>query len=98
MPEINLSLTFDENTKNILVSGIGATVINICYLADVDFTPLVEGLLNNIAVNDTFLLPLPATDNKDDKEKLVVKTISEIIDKYNEIVAVIPDNEETSEG
>lgn len=96
MPEIILSLTFDKSSKIIFVSGLSAEDVKIDYSADIDFTPLVESLLESVASDNSFALQLTSTDNHDEKDKLVERTIVEIIAKYNEIVVVAP--EESGEG
>lgn len=91
MPEVTLSLTFDENSKIISVSGLSAEDVRIDYSTDIDFTPLVESLLESVATDNSFVLQLTSAENHDEKDKLVAKTIAEIIAKYNEIVVPAPE-------
>jgi len=93
MPEVTLSLTFDENSKIISISGLRAEDVRIDYSADIDFTPLVESLLDGIATDNSFILQHTSTETHDEKDKLVEKTITEIIAKYNEIVVAAPEEE-----
>ena len=93
MPEVTLSLTFDEVSKVITISGLSAAVVRIDYSADIDFTPLVESLLDSVATDNSFILQSTSTENHDEKDKLIAKTITEIIAKYNEVVALAPDEE-----
>lgn len=93
MPEVMLSLTFDENSKSISISGIKTEDVRINYSADIDFTPLVDSLLDSVATDNSFILQSTSTENHDEKEKLIAKTITEIIAKYNEIVVAAPEEE-----
>lgn len=90
MPDI--MLTLNEVSKIVSISGLSAEDVKIDYSADIDFTPLVERLIENLATDSSFNLQFTFTENHNEKDKLIAQTIREIIEKYNEIVVATPED------
>lgn len=87
MPEITLSVEMNCELKVASLKGFSAQATTIDYSGDIDFTPLVERLLETVSTENTFVLNTVLNDDQDEKENLIIKTISDIIGKYNQVVA-----------
>lgn len=88
MPEITLSVEMNRESKVAIIKGVCAQTTSIDYSGDIDFTPLVESLLETVSTGNTFALNTVLKDDQDENENLIIITISDIIAKYNQIVAV----------
>lgn len=86
MPEIVLTVDIERKDKIVTVNGIGGKV-SIAYVGDIDFTPLVDKLLDTISTTNTFSISINDKEELDEKESLLISTLSNIIDNYNEVVS-----------
>lgn len=77
----NVTVTLEEENEIIKLSSISNTVISIDYSGDVDFTELVSMLTKSIDNENEISLSIP--DIEDEKLKMVVQTIEDIVDNYN---------------
>ncbi len=85
MPEIVLTVDMDANKGIASIDGMGSK-LSIVYAGDIDFTPLVDRLLECISTRNTFRLNIIGKDELDEKESLLSHTLLDIIGKYNEVV------------
>ena len=86
MPEINCNITLDENNKKISINNISADSIEIDCSADVDLSALVKKLSEQIDSGGNIVTTEVDITSEDEKIKLVLSTIKEVIDKYNEVI------------
>lgn len=77
----NVTVTFDEVNEIIKLNSISNTEISIDYSGDVDFTELVAMLTKSIENENEISLTIP--DIEDEKLKMVVQTIGDIVENYN---------------
>jgi len=82
---LNCTLTIDNETKKAKITNLRNDDVEIDFSSDVDFTNLVSILTEKIdslqQINITF-----GEEPLDDKVKLIVETIKEIFEKYNESI------------
>lgn len=86
MDDIQCSIDIDKEKKQINFQGLPETDLQIDFNNDVDFTKLVSTLTKLIDKSKRVVFSTSQTD-MDEKLKLIVETISGIIDKYNESVS-----------
>lgn len=77
----NVTVTFDKENEKIKISSISNTDIYIDCSGDVDFTELVSMLTKSIDDENEISLSTPDID--DEKLEMVIQTIEDIIDNYN---------------
>jgi len=81
--EINCNLTINEEAHQIIISELSEENIEIDYSSDINFTYLVTILTEKIDEDKKINLSLEE-ETTDDKLKLVLNTIKEIIELYND--------------
>lgn len=92
MNELNCSAKLDSNAKKITVSNLANSELVIGISGDVDFTDLVQELTKKI--DEEKIIVLTVEDEvsiTDPKEKLIIETLKNIFDSYNES---LKDNED----
>jgi len=89
MSEVTANITINESDKVISLTGIRADTININFSGDIDFTELVEELTKLIDKRNTIVLNKPSSAVEDEKITMVVSTLTEIVNKYNESITVV---------
>lgn len=77
----NVILTFDEENEVIKLNSISNSEVSIDYSGDVDFTELVSMLTKSLDNEDEISLTIPEIE--EEKLKMVIQTIQDIIDNYN---------------
>lgn len=77
----NVTVTLEEENEIIKLSSISNTVISIDYSGDVDFTELVSMLTKSIDNENEISLSIPEIE--DEKLKMVIQTVEDIVDNYN---------------
>lgn len=87
----NVNINFNEATEQISINGIGTSEIVISCSGDIDFTLLVEELTSLIDLPVTLKIEQNLSLPTEGKIGIVVETINEIINKYNESVVIIED-------
>ena len=85
MEKVSCNISVIIENSDILISDISESVIKINYSGDIDFTELVNSLI--ILIDKQVEVEYSIDDTiPDDNEKLklVIDTLKEILDKYNE--------------
>lgn len=95
MGEIQTNISVNKEDKVISISGIREGVIEIDYSGDIDFTELVEELTKLIDNNNN-VNPQAPSDIDDGKTSMVINTITEIIQKYNDSITTVDNNGQAS--
>ncbi|MDP3444254.1 MAG: hypothetical protein Q8T08_15460 [Ignavibacteria bacterium] len=88
MDNIQCSVNIDHENKIIILQGLATNDLTINFTNDVDFTEFVSTLTSLIDNSKRIELTNIETD-ADEKLKLIMETISGIIDKYNESISDI---------
>lgn len=86
MDNIQCSVNIDSENKIITLQGLTTDDLIINFTDDVDFTEFVSTLTSLIDNSKKIELASFETDT-DEKLKLIMETISGIIDKYNESIS-----------
>lgn len=85
MDEINIKIEIDNDNSKVNIQGLPDNLLEIDFNGDVDFTELVSALTK--LVDDSKKVVLGKIDYvEDEKLKLIVETISNIFEKYNEAI------------
>lgn len=85
MNELNCSVTFNSEENKIKIDGLADGVLDIDISSDVDFTNLVQELTKKI--DEEKIIGLTVKDEvsiTDPKDKLIIETLKNIFDSYNE--------------
>jgi len=85
-------LSINSDVKQISISGFSSSAISISYSSDIDFTNLVSSLASFM---DKKKLLTPNAENAksdDSSMKLILETISSIIEKFNDTVKGLDEN------
>ena len=80
MEELNCSVATNQDNNKITITGLKDDIV-LDYADDIDFTNLISELAVLIDEDKTVKLSCP--EAKDGKEKLILKTINGIFEKYN---------------
>lgn len=83
MSKLECTIKLNEENQNIIVSGINENDIFIDYNGDIDFTELISKLTRCIDTDKEIDYTLPDTPD-DEKLKLIIETIEDILLKYNQ--------------
>ena len=87
-------LSINSDLKQISISGISPSARLISYSSDIDFTKLVSGLASFMD-KKKLLVPSSENDRSDDNSmQLILKTISSIIEKYNDAIKALDNKKE----
>lgn len=90
-------LSINSEIKQISITGFSPSAIPISYSSDIDFTKLVSGLASFMD-KKKLLVPNAENDKSEDSSmKLILETISSIIEKYNDAVKGLDNNTDTSD-
>jgi len=85
-------LSINSEIKQISITGFSPSAIPISYSSDIDFTKLVSGLASFMD-KKKILVPNAENDKSADSSmKLILGTISSIIEKYNDAVKGLEEN------
>ncbi len=87
----NLAVAQEES--HITLNGIDESPLIIDYSGDIELTGLVTLLAKRIDTGRSIELEIPEED--DEKLKLVIETISDIVEKFNESVQPVEEPVET---
>ncbi|MGE4420586.1 MAG: hypothetical protein AB7D38_12270 [Sulfurimonas sp.] len=85
MDELNCSAKLDRDANKIAVSNLADSELEISISGDVDFTNLVQELTKKI--DEEKIIVLTVEDEVsiiDPKDKLIIETLKNIFDSYNE--------------
>jgi hypothetical protein len=86
MDNIQCKVTIDNENKTITLHGLTTTDLAINITDDIDFTEFVSTL--TILIDNSKVIELATYETgADEKLKLIMETISGIIDKYNESIS-----------
>lgn len=86
MDDIQCSVNIDNENKIITLQGLSINPLTIDFNGDVDFTDLVSIL--TCLIDTSSKIKLESLDTfSDEKLKLIIETISSIIEKYNESIS-----------
>lgn len=88
MAELNVKASVNEVDKILILEGIKDEELKIDCSGDVDFTELIE-LLTDLIDDKTTIKPEIPKDYEEGKISIVLKTIDEIFQKYNESLTKI---------
>ena len=80
MEDLDCIVATNQNNNKITITGLKNDVV-LDYADDIDFTDLISELAVLIDEDKTVKLSYP--EAKDEKEKLILKTINGIFEKYN---------------
>lgn len=80
MDELDCKATINQDNNEIIIAGLKNNIV-LNYTDDIDFTNLISELTISIDEGNTVKLSLQET--KDEKETLILNTINEIFDEYN---------------
>ena len=83
--EINCSMSIDESHNKINIVDLSSEDIELDYSSDIDFTNLVSILTEKIDESKKIILTFEDEVN-DEKLQLVVDTIKDIFDLYNQSI------------
>ncbi|MBT3581327.1 hypothetical protein HOC37_04550 [bacterium] len=72
--------TINRANSAITISGLGDDIV-LKYVDDIDFTALIERLTK--AIDDDKSITLTCSETEDEKEKLILNTLKDIFDEYN---------------
>ncbi len=86
-----VNITIDEPNELINISGLTDTNLSIYYSSDIDFTELVKVLANMIDQEEEISVTCEEVGAGKDKLKVVVETVESILAKYNESLALEPE-------
>ena len=85
MDELNCSATLDSVDNKITVNDLTDSALEIGISGDVDFTDLVQELTKKIDEEKTIVLTVEdEVSITDPKVKLIIETLKNIFDSYNE--------------
>lgn len=85
MDKLNCSATLDSVDNKITVNGLTDSALEIGISGDVDFTDLVQELTKKIDEEKTIVLTVEdEVSITDPKVKLIIETLKNIFDSYNE--------------
>ncbi len=85
MTDITCSARVEQT--NIIISDLESTPIEIDISGDVDFTEVVTILAKKIEDGNRIELTVPDEESNDDeKQKLIVDTLKDIFNNYNEVL------------
>ena len=90
MDELNCKATINQDNSEIIIAGLKNDIV-LNYTDDIDFTDLISEL--TISIDEGNAVKLSCSKTKDGKEKLILNTINEIFDEYNNCLK----NEDTTE-
>lgn len=85
MDELNCSAVLDREANKIIVRGLTSNNLDIGISSDIDFTNLVQELTKKI--DEEKIIVLTVEDEvsiTDPKDKLIIETLKDIFDSYNE--------------
>lgn len=85
MPDNEIKLAVNSGVSKINISGIGDDELVIEYSGDIDVTELVDRLADAIDGGSAFVIT-PPPEEVDEKAALVLETIKNIVQKFNEVV------------
>ena len=80
MDELNCKATINQDNNEIIIAGLKNEIV-LNYTDDIDFTDLISEL--TISIDEGNAVKLSCSKTKDEKEKLILNTINEIFDEYN---------------
>ncbi|MFH5834259.1 hypothetical protein [Halalkalibaculum sp. DA384] len=97
MDSIDSHIKIDETTKSLIVSGVSEDQLSIDYTDDVDFTELVIALTKCVD-KEVEINCITPDEIQDDKLNIIISTIEDIYEKYNQAISEeIKDEDESSD-
>ncbi len=97
MEKINCNISVYKENSIITISGIKDSDIEINYSGDVDFTELVNSLIIVIDEQKEVEYLIDNIPDDNEKLKLILGTIEDILKKYNENISFIEDVNENED-
>jgi hypothetical protein len=88
MEQKEIQINIVEEEKIIQISNINPDTINISYLEDIDYTPLVQSLVENIDTAQVIIYEKIGVDAENLKLNLVTDTIYKILESYNKNIKI----------
>jgi len=98
MDELNCNVILNSADNKIIVSGLADSELDIDISGDVDFTNLVQELTKQIDKEKTIVLTVEdEVSITDSKYKLIIETLKNIVDSYNQSLQVLNEENSTEE-
>lgn len=82
---INCTMSIDEDSQNIKIANLAEEDIILNYSNDINFTNLVSLLTDKIDISKEIILTFNEEVN-DEKTQLIINTITDIFNIYNESI------------
>lgn len=85
----DVTVSVDQENKNVIVKGLKTSELLIDYSNDIDFSELMSELTDLIGSSEIITLTIEEYDATDDKLKIIVETTNSIFEKYSESINAI---------